>query len=72
MSDTEENLQTAVYKLNQIITIFAKKTSLMSFKGRDPGRNKCVTDNKIIEKVHSFNCLGYLISYEKKWALTTN
>jgi hypothetical protein len=23
-------------------------------------------DNKIIEQVHSFNCLGNLISYEKE------
>ena len=38
----------------------------MSFKGRDPVRTKIVIDNKIIEKVNSFNYLGYMISYEKE------
>ena len=35
-------------------------------KGRDPVRTKIVIDNKIIEKVNSFNYLGNLISYEKE------
>jgi len=38
----------------------------MSFKGRDPVRTKILIDNKIIEKVNSFNYLGYMISYEKE------
>jgi len=37
----------------------------MSFKGGDPGRTKFVIDNKTIEQVNSFNCLGNAISYEK-------
>jgi hypothetical protein len=36
----------------------------MTFKGRDPVRAKIVIDNKIIEQVRSFNCLGNMISYE--------
>ena len=36
----------------------------MTFKGRDPVRTKIVIDNKIIEKVNLFNCLGNMISYE--------
>jgi hypothetical protein len=73
MFDTEENLQTAAYKRNQIITlhglnISAQKTNLMAFKGQDLGRSKCVTDNINIEQVNTFNCLGYLISYEKRSA----
>ena len=35
----------------------------MAFKGQDPVRTKIVIDNKIIEKVNSFNYLGN-ISYE--------
>ena len=36
----------------------------MAFKGRDPVRTKIVIDNKIIEQVNLFNCLGNMISYE--------
>jgi len=36
----------------------------MSFKGRYPVRIKIVIDNKIIEQVILFNCLGNVISYE--------
>jgi hypothetical protein len=38
----------------------------VSFKGRDAVSCKIVIDNKIIEKVNSFNDLGNLISYEKE------
>ena len=38
----------------------------MAFKGRDPLRTKIVIDNKIIEKVNSFNYLGNMMSYEKE------
>ena len=44
----------------------------MAFKGRDPVRTKIVIDNKIMEKVSSFNYLGNMIPYEKDWTLTTN
>ena len=59
------------YKLNQIITeygltISVQKTKSMAFKGRDPVRTEIVIDNKIIERVNSFNCLGNMISHEKE------
>jgi len=38
----------------------------MAFKGRDPVRTKIVINNKIIEKVNSFNYLGNMVSYEKE------
>jgi len=44
----------------------------MAFKERDPVRTKIVIDNKIIEKENSFNYLGNVISYKKKWTLITN
>ena len=47
------------------LTISAQKTKSMVFKGRDPVRTKIVIDNKIIEQVKLFNCLGNTISYEK-------
>jgi len=36
----------------------------MALKGRDPVRTKIVIDNKIIEQVNLFNCLGNVISYD--------
>jgi hypothetical protein len=71
ISDTEDNLQKAAHKLNQIITEYSlivsvRKTKPMAFKGRDTVRTKIVIDNKIIEKVSSFNYLGNMIYYEKE------
>jgi hypothetical protein len=52
IADTEDNLQKAEHKLNQIITeygltISVQKTKSMAFKGRDPLRIKTVIDNKV-------------------------
>jgi len=71
IADTEDNLQKAAYKLNQIITEYGLTTSeqkikSMAFKGRDPVRTKILIDNKIIEQVNSFNYLGNVICYEKE------
>jgi hypothetical protein len=54
ISNTEDNLQKAVCKLNQIITkhgltMSAQKTKLMAFQGQKPNRSKIVVVNKIIE-----------------------
>ena len=38
----------------------------MAYKGRDPVRTEIVIDNKIIEQINSFNCLGNVISYVKE------
>ena len=51
IADTEDNLQKAVHKLNQIITeyslsISVQKTQMMAFKGRDPVRTKIVIKGK--------------------------
>jgi hypothetical protein len=48
------------------LTISVQKTKSMAYKGRDPVRTKIVIDNKIMEKVNSFNYLGNIISYEKE------
>jgi hypothetical protein len=47
------------------LIISVQKTKLMAIKGRDPVRNKTLTDSKIIEKVNSFKYVGNLISCEK-------
>ena len=77
IADRVDNLQSAAHILNQRITeyglsISVQKKKSMAFSGRDPVRTKIVIDNKIIEEVNSFNCLGNMISYEKNWMLTTN
>jgi len=69
IADTEDNLQKAGHKLNQIIieydlTISVQKTKSMAFKGRDPVRTKIVIDNKIIEQVNLFDYLANMVSYE--------
>ena len=38
----------------------------MAFKGRDPVGTEIVMDNRIIEKLKLFNCLGNVISYGKE------
>jgi len=60
IADTEDNLQKAAHKLNQIITeygltMYVQKTKSMTFKGRDPARTKIITDNKITEQINLFN-----------------
>ena len=60
ISNTEDNLLKAVYKLNQIttehgLTVSLQKTKLMAFKARDPVRTKTVIDKKIIEQVNLLN-----------------
>jgi hypothetical protein len=71
MSDSEDNFQTAIYKLNKIITdysltISTDKSKVIAFKGRDPTRSKIVINNEIIEQVNTFNYLRNLVSYEKE------
>ena len=38
----------------------------MAFKGLDSVRTEIVIDNKIIEQVNFFNCLGNMISFERE------
>ena len=71
VSKTEDNLQKAVYKLNQMITepgltIPVQKTELLAFKGREQVGSKTVVNNKIIEQASSFNYLGNLVSCEEE------
>ena len=70
ITDTEDNLQKAAHKLNQIITeycltISVQITKSMAFKRRDQVRIKTVIDNKITEHVYLFNSLGNDISWKR-------
>jgi hypothetical protein len=44
----------------------AKKLNMMDFQGLDPGTNKFVADNVIMQQVNSFNCFRKLIPYGEK------
>jgi hypothetical protein len=75
--NTEDNLQKAAHKLNQIITehglnISVQKTKSMAFKGQELVRSKILIANKITEQVHSFNYIGNLISFEKEVGIDNN
>jgi hypothetical protein len=77
ISNTEDNLQKAAYKLNKIITehgltTSVVKTKLKAFKGREPVRSKIVIDNKIIEQVNYFNYLWNWYIMRKNRILITN
>ena len=54
------------------MTISAEKTKRMALKRRQSARSKIVTDNKIIEQVNCFNCLGNLIYYENEVDIDDN
>jgi hypothetical protein len=41
----------------------SNKSKVMAFEGKHPRRSKIVIDNKIIEQVSHFNCLGCDVSY---------
>jgi hypothetical protein len=63
-------LTETTHKLNRLITehgltISVQKTKSMAFKGRDPVRTKIVIDNKIIERVKSFNYLGNTVCFSE-------
>jgi hypothetical protein len=67
ISNTEDNLQKAAYKLNQIITehglsTSVQRTNLVEFNGEEPVRSKIVTDKNITEQVDSFNYLRNSVS----------
>lgn len=67
LSNTEDELQTAIYKLNEIadnykLRISEKKTKVMAFQGTNHLRCKTVINNKIIEQVNNFNDLGFSVS----------
>jgi hypothetical protein len=67
MVSTEDELQRAVYALNNIATTYNSKISVyktkaMTMKGKMNVRTKVVINNHIIEHVNSFSCLRYAIT----------
>jgi len=69
ISDTEDNLQKAVYLLYNIskeynLEIATKKTELFCFVGMDYLRTKIIINDETLEQVTQFTYLGYSISYQ--------
>jgi len=69
ISDTEDNLQKAVYLLYNIskeynLEIATKKTKVFSFVGADHLRTKIIINDETPEQVSQFTYLGCSISYQ--------
>ena len=69
ISDTEDNLQKAVYLLHNIckeynLEIATKKTKEFNFVGKDHLRTKLIINDETLEQVSQFTFLGCSISYQ--------
>ena len=69
ISDTEDNLQKAVYLLYSIskeynLEIVTKKTNVFGFVGADHLRTKIIIKDETLEQVSQFTYLGCSISYQ--------
>jgi len=69
ISDTEDNLQKAVYLLYNIskeynLEIATKKTKVFGFVGTDYLRTKIIINDETLEQVSQFTYLGCSISYQ--------
>jgi len=68
ISDTEDNLQKAVYLLYNIskeynLEIATKKTKVFGFVGTDHLRTKITINDETLEQVSQFTYKGCIISY---------
>jgi hypothetical protein len=68
LADSEENLQRAVFSLNNIakeynLRLSTKKSKVSGFKGVQHLRAKIEVNNQILEQVTCFNYIGCNISY---------
>lgn len=68
-SNSEDNLQRALYNLNIIakefnLNISLKKTKVMGFKGKTPIRLKIILNDEPVEQVNHFEYLGCTLSYD--------
>ena len=69
ISDTEDNLQKAVYLLYNLskeynLEIATKKTKVFGFVGTDHLRTKIIINDETLEQVSQFTYLGCSISYK--------
>jgi len=70
ISDTEDNLQKAVYLLygiskeHNLEIAKKKKATVFGFIGTDHLRTKIILNNETLEQVSQFTYLGCIISYQ--------
>ena len=69
IQDSEDKLQTAVYKLQNLskefkMKISTHKSKVMAFRGKWPVRSKIVLDDMTMEQVSSFKYLGCNVSFD--------
>jgi hypothetical protein len=70
LADSEENLQRAVFSVNNIakecnLRLSTEKTKVLGFKDVEHLRAKTEISNQIFEQVNCFNYLGCNISYDR-------
>ena len=68
ISDTEDNLQQAVYLLHRISKVYnleitTKRMKVFGFVGTDHLRTKIIINDETLEQVSQFTYLGCSISY---------
>ena len=71
IADSDDNAQRGVFTLQNIaknfgMEILSGKSKTMEFLRQDPIRCKIVVDNKCLQQVNSFKCLGCETFYENK------
>jgi hypothetical protein len=64
LENSEDNLQSAIHRLNVIskdynMRISIDKTKVLALRRKDPIRIKIVINERILEQVLNFNYLGY-------------
>jgi hypothetical protein len=69
IASSEDELQRTIYNLQKTVldfdmSISIQKTKIMAFSGKYPVRTKICINNKMLEKVNTFNYLGCTLSYE--------
>jgi hypothetical protein len=69
LTKSEDDLQYSVHNLNNIVEEFSMEintgnTKIMAFCGMEQIRSKAYNNNRILEQVNTFNCLGCNIFYE--------
>ena len=67
IASSEDELQLATHKLNQVVSNFnmkisTKKTKVLAFRGKEQARCKIVINNEMIEQVSTFKFLGCTMS----------
>jgi hypothetical protein len=69
LATSEDDLQRYICNLNTITTkcsmeISMERTKIPAFQGKESIPSKICINNRILERVNKFTCLGYTLSYQ--------